>query len=575
MSEQDTQTCDKLTGEMFKSMLHSASAELEAHKEEVNSLNVFPVPDGDTGTNMMLTLESAVQQGTDSGPELYDIADDCSTGSLMGARGNSGVILSQFFRGVASSWEGVSEANSQQIAHALQSGVDAAYSAVMRPVEGTILTVAKEAAAAASQCASEDNDVLTVLQDALKAAEVTLKKTPEMLDVLAEAGVVDAGGQGLVYILRGAVSALKQKPVQEKTPLEQDQQIEQEQVAVPDDEVLTYPYDVIVLVDCSSSNIDVDEIRGEMVESGDSLLVIKDGDMVKIHIHTQKPDLVVKRSLNWGTVVECQIENMQLQVSRSQEAMHNLEATATDKPGASVPPTPQDNPMGGNDAVAVVPIVAGEGLAEQFLSRGAQCTVFGGPTMNPSAEDILSEVDDNCSGDVILLPNNPNLILVCEQVKSLTDRRIEVVPTENVPQGLAAIAAFDPNTELNKVRWRMEEAASEVVALEVTYAVDDRDFGGISLDKGDVIGFIDGEFVSVGEKPCQVLLELVEHEKSSDWHALSVFVGNCSESYEEKSDSYLEFIEEKLLSALGNERTIKVSTGGQQHYYFIAAALRG
>ncbi len=575
MSEQDTQTCDKLTGKMFKSMLHSASAELEAHKEEVNSLNVFPVPDGDTGTNMMLTLESAVQQGTDSGPELYDIADDCSTGSLMGARGNSGVILSQFFRGVASSWEGVSEANSQQIAHALQSGVDAAYSAVMRPVEGTILTVAKEAAAAASQCASEDNDVLTVLQDALKAAEVTLKKTPEMLDVLAEAGVVDAGGQGLVYILRGAVSALKQKPVQEKTPLEQDQQIEQEQVAVPDDEVLTYPYDVIVLVDCSSSNIDVDEIRGEMVESGDSLLVIKDGDMVKIHIHTQKPDLVVKRSLNWGTVVECQIENMQLQVSRSQEAMHNLEATATDKPGASVPPTPQDNPMGGNDAVAVVPIVAGEGLAEQFLSRGAQCTVFGGPTMNPSAEDILSEVDDNCSGDVILLPNNPNLILVCEQVKSLTDRRIEVVPTENVPQGLAAIAAFDPNTELNKVRWRMEEAASEVVALEVTYAVDDRDFGGISLDKGDVIGFIDGEFVSVGEKPCQVLLELVEHEKSSDWHALSVFVGNCSESYEEKSDSYLEFIEEKLLSALGNERTIKVSTGGQQHYYFIAAALRG
>ncbi len=560
-----------LKSDMFLSMLSRGLELLRENEDEVNSLNVFPVPDGDTGTNMMLTLEAAVEQAEKKDGSLGEVASACSTGSLMGARGNSGVILSQLFRGLSAGLQGVEEANSKQIAEAFEEGVDAAYSAVMRPVEGTILTVARKAAQTAEDSADDNDNILDVLQDALHVAEETLSRTPQMLEVLQEAGVVDAGGQGLVYILQGACEALGQQISKTTRPaFEEDSSVYREDELETE---LDYPFDLVILLGTAGQPVREETVREQLEESGDSIVVVSNEELLKIHIHTARPDWVLRRSMQWGELVEAQVENMQMQVSGSSGSTARVQqaGASDDSVKRPSPTTDGEGSNGveeGDRLFSVVPIVAGDGLSEIFLQRGAACTVHGGPTMNPSAEDILQVLDSNQCDDVVLLPNNPNLILVCEQVKSLTDLQVEVVPTRNIPQGLAAVSSIDSIVDMDEACWRMQQAAADVIALEVTYAVDDREFAGVSLDRGDVIGFVDGELAEVGDRPTEVLANLLRHDKCSGWQSLSVFAGDFF------SPVQADEIEQQLTDVMGEQRCIDVYYGGQDHYYFIAAALR-
>lgn len=528
-----------ISGGDFYRMLAEARVCLRDHRDDINALNVYPVPDGDTGTNMLATVESALDRISDDDAPLAEVAAAVSVGSLMGARGNSGVILSQLFRGLAARLEGRELARPGDVAAAMDSGVKAAYSAVMRPVEGTILTVARYAAAAAKEAAEDGMDVLGVLEVALDAAEETLDRTPQMLDVLAEAGVVDAGGYGLVCILRGCLAALKE----ERAHVRGETQVVRDERAAQT-EPLVYPYDMVILMDRSGS------VDGHALEElGDSLIVIEEGDMIKIHIHSDDPVAVMEMCASWGELIEAEIMNMDYQTGGLPVADEIPSSVECD------------------GDFAVVPIAVGRGLRETFLRLGAADVVSGGPTMNPSTEDILLVVGRIEAPDkIILLPNNPNLILACDQVRTMSDRDITVIPTENIAQGLAALRAMsEDDRDFSDLVDKMRGAIERVTALEVTYAVDDRNFSGMTLNSGDIIGFVDGELLSVGECPVSVMLDLLDGCTSlKGGTSLLVFVG------EGVDGDAVERLRSRA-AEIADSLEIEIIDGGQNHYSFIAA----
>ncbi len=527
-----------ISGSDLHRMLIEARVCLRQHKEEINALNVYPVPDGDTGTNMLATLESALERIPDDPGSLTEVAGAVSVGSLMGARGNSGVILSQLFRGVAARLEDKVLAASDDLAAALDSGVKAAYSAVMRPVEGTILTVARLAAEAAIEAAQDGSEVTGVLEAALEVAEDTLQRTPQMLDVLAEAGVVDAGGYGLVCILRGCVAGLREEAAHVDREV---RTVSEERAARA--EVLDYPYDMVILMTRSGP------VDGQALEElGDSVIVIEEQDMIKIHIHSDDPLAVMARCESWGEFIEAEIKNMQYQT------------------GGTQAPHEPDHGVKCDREFGVIPIAVGRGLRETFLRLGAADVISGGPTMNPSTEDVMLIVGRVEGPDrIILLPNNPNLILACEQVREMSDRDITVIPTENIAQGLAALQAMSDDDDFATAVQNMQSAVDRVTALEVTYAVDDRSFSGMTLNRGDIIGFVDGELLSMGDCPAHVLLDLLEgcQSENAGTH-LMVFVGEGVE------DDSLEKLRSQA-AEIDDSLEIEIIDGGQRHYHFIAA----
>lgn len=532
MTERTGERVDLLTGPLFHRMLSSAMACLGENVDEINALNVYPVPDGDTGINMLMTMQSAMDHISDPEAPLGTMASEVSMGSLMGARGNSGVILSQLFRGLAAPLGGESEAGPSALAAAMESGVRAAYSAVMRPVEGTILTVARRAAGAAVEAAAEDADLAGVLRASLDQARQTLERTPEMLDVLRDAGVVDAGGRGLVCILQGALQGLTADVAVAEAG-------EVRAAPLPEAVGLEYPYDVVLLMRRASA------LDGEALDGlGDSLIVIDEEDMVKVHIHTDDPVAVLSVCMKSGEMLDLHIQNMEFQ-------------GATAPPQATNPPTDPDR------SFAIIPIAAGEGLRRAFLRLGAARVVSGGPTMNPSTEDIMGAVEE-CGGAVVLLPNNPNLLLACEQVRDLSEQTVVVVPTENIPQGLAAMLV-DPlqARDASTAARRMSSEIGGVTALEVTYAVDDRQFSGMKLAKGDIIGFADGELLSVGPGPAEVLVDLLRQCDGREGERLTVFTGKM---IDEEAALDLEDTLKREFSG-----RVEILYGGQDHYHFIAA----
>jgi hypothetical protein len=531
-------------------MIAAAADYLEQNRAEVDALNVFPVPDGDTGTNMSLTVRSAVKHmsGVKS-DQLSEVAEAVSFGSLMGARGNSGVILSQIFRGLARGMSGKDRVSPTELAWACQEAVDTAYKAVMKPVEGTILTVAREYAKAAIHAARAGADCLTVLREALNQAERVLERTPEMLPVLKQAGVVDAGGKGFCVLMSGALRALEDPAAVGTAAIKK----------VPGFKVsedlgdIKFIYDTQLLI--SGRDLPADEIRGILGEFGDSLLVVGSDRVLKVHVHTNTPDRVIGCCLKYGQLAEVTVENMKAQYEGLAEA---AEGAPVDH---GQPPLPGPLPTEQKD-VAIVSVAVGDGLEKILRSLGVDEIVDGGQTMNPSTEEIVRALDRVQARRVLILPNNGNIIMAAEQAKQLSDKDVHIIPTKSIPQGVAALLAMTPGQELTANTERMKAALGRVKTGEVTYAVRSTTYDGVTINEGDIIGIGDDKIRAVGKDFDEVLVQLAERLVDENDEVITIFYG---------SDVSVERAEAAAtrLRSVYPDREIEMHHGGQPLYYYL------
>ncbi|MTI96748.1 MAG: DAK2 domain-containing protein [Firmicutes bacterium] len=526
-------------------MLLAGATFLSQHKQEINSLNVFPVPDGDTGTNMNLTMESAAREMAKKPmTSVPEVADALSMGSLMGARGNSGVILSQIFRGFAKKIAAENELTVGIFADALQEGVNTAYKAVIKPVEGTILTVAKEAARAAAKSAKESKDLNTMLHDVLRQALNTLEQTPDMLPVLKQAGVVDAGGKGLCYIYEGWLSYLEGKAVD----IEVIKPVAQPVVVEPAQDIdLEFQYCTEFIV--TGDELSEDLFRRELDSLGDSLLVVGTSGLLKIHIHTNNPGQALEFALKHGTELQdIKIENMRLQ--------HTEFERGTEMQPAA--PAAERKPIG------VIAVASGSGLEEIFRSMGVDTVIVGGQTMNPSTEDFLRAIDNLAAEQIIILPNNSNIILAASQAKDVADRPVAVIPTKTIPQGLAAMLSYVEDAELASLETEMTEASKAVKSGQITFAVRDSVFDGKPIAEGNILGIADGKIAVVGEDVAQTALSLLKELVDDEAEIITLFYGE-----DVKSEAAQEL--SVAVAAEFPDQEVELHAGGQPLYFYIIA----
>jgi DAK2 domain fusion protein YloV len=532
----------EITGRDLRKMLQGAVASLEQNKEQVNALNVFPVPDGDTGTNMYLTLSAAVREALQGSEDLAQVAAAASTGSLMGARGNSGVILSQLFRGLSQGLAGHSAAGPREVAQALVEASRTAYRAVMKPVEGTILTVARVSAQEAQKAARAGGDVEAVLQAAVNGAKEALARTPSLLSVLRDAGVVDAGGQGLVFILEGALAALQGKEYQQEASFPQPvKEIPAQDEVGPGQ--LAYGYCTEALL--RGAALDPDSIRQTLSVYGDSLLVVGDAGLAKVHIHTNQPGRVLEELLQLGTLHDIKIDNMLDQ--------HRTTLVA------ETPSQPKPE-----KALGVVAVATGDGLKVALEGLGVDVVVSGGQTMNPSTEELLAAVESVMASSVLILPNNKNVILAAQQVAELTTKQVAVIPTKSVPQGIAALVAFNPELGLEENAAAMTTASQSVKTGEITYAVRSTQVNGCEIQLGDILGLIDGKLVTTGREVEAVALDVLDQMVEPDNELITVFTG------EEIEDKQAVALATKI-SQQFTDCEVEFHRGGQPLYYYILA----
>ena len=549
----NTKTID---GYRLKVILESAAIKLEANKDEVNSLNVFPVPDGDTGTNMLLTMKSALKQGLEvEDNSAYKVAQAASQGSLMGARGNSGVILSQLFRGFASGLEEKLEIDIPTFAQGLKKAADTAYKAVMKPTEGTILTVARECGEKAMSICNHSDDMVSFLEEILEHGNEVLSRTPEMLPVLKQAGVVDAGGKGLLYLIEGALEAISDEKRSLVAP-ERSQVMEVETKAKKREHIDT---DDIEFGYCTEFMInttygDVEEFREQISANGDSLLVVGGEGLIKVHIHTNNPGDVLEKALKLGELSDIKIDNMRYQ---HEEVLLKDELSRMNE----VEQTEHHNEV---KRYSVIAISMGEGIDELFKDMNVDIIVSGGQTMNPSTEDILSAVNSTKGEHVIILPNNSNIILAAEQTKHLSDRSISVVPTKSIPQGIAALLVLDEDADLESNIENMTVAIDEVKTGQVTFAVRDTEFNGTAIKKDDIIGLSDKDILAAGNGINMVSLQLVEKLVDEDSSIITIMYG--SDTTHEQANELAEALEDKF-----GDLDIEVVFGGQPLYYYLFA----
>lgn len=543
-----------LNGQHWQQMMTAGAKALENKKREVDALNVFPVPDGDTGTNMYLTIFSAAQDAEKTpGPLLTEVATAASMGSLMGARGNSGVILSQLLRGVAKSFDGLAKANALQVAQALQTGVDTAYKAVMKPVEGTILTVAKETAKGAMAKAKQGASILEALREGYRKGQEALARTPELLPILKQAGVVDAGGQGFLIIFEGWISALEGKTaVEEKAPalLQQVEQAKDEKakefIRV---ENLEYPYCTEFLV--KGDDLRPEQIRQDLSGRGDCLMAVGTPEVVKIHIHTKNPGKILDYAIQWGALHEVQIHNM---LAQNEALAHDL------KQRPDQPFTPTADIMKENGVVAVT---MGQGIADVFKSMGADEVVFGGQTMNPSTEDLAQAVRKVRARNVYIFPNNGNIILAARQVQEfITEQRIYVIPSRSIPQGITALLGYNPEGASKDNVQAMEGALNGVCTGEVTYAVRDSQYGELSIHSGDILGLVEERIVTTGHELFEIAQNTLEKMNWREHDLVTVFYGQETQEPEVR----------KLEGWLREEAPqveVEIHFGAQPLYFYI------
>ena len=510
-----------ITTSLFQEMVQAASTRLNKQAEYVNSLNVFPVPDGDTGTNMGMTIENGAKEVADkSASTVGEVAAIFAKGLLMGARGNSGVITSQLFRGFSQSVKGKDELDGQALALAFQSGVEVAYKAVMKPVEGTILTVSRGAAIGAKKKAEATNDAVEVMKAALEGAKAALAKTPDMLPVLKEVGVVDSGGQGLVFIYEGFLSALTGEYIASEdfqaTPATMTEMINAEHhnsvaghVATED---ITFGYCTEIMVALKQGptyvkDFDYDEFRNYLNELGDSLLVVNDDEIVKVHVHTEDPGLVMQEGLKYGSLVKVKVDNMR-----------NQHEAQLEKEEKAIKPAEEKE-------YAIIAVVAGDGLAEIFKAQGVDYIISGGQTMNPSTEDFIKAVDQVNARNIIFLPNNKNIFMAAQSAAEVLEQPTTVIETRTLPQGLTSLLAFDSGKTIEENHERMTAALSDVVSGSITTAVRDTTIDGLEIHENDNLGMVDGKILVSNPDMLTTLKATFAKMLDEDSEIVSIYIG--------------------------------------------------
>lgn len=510
-----------ITTSLFQEMVQAAATRLGKQAEYVNSLNVFPVPDGDTGTNMSMTMDNGAKEVADKpASTVGEVGQMLSKGLLMGARGNSGVITSQLFRGFGQSIKGKDELTGKDLAQAFQVGVEVAYKAVMKPVEGTILTVSRGAATAALKKADLTDDAVEVMQAALDGAKGALAKTPDLLPVLKEVGVVDSGGQGLVFIYEGFLSALNGDYVTsadfKATPANMSEMINAEHhksvvghVATED---ITYGYCTEIMVALKQGptyvkEFNYNEFQGYLSGLGDSLLVVNDDEIVKVHVHTEDPGLVMQEGLKYGSLIKIKVDNMRNQ--------HEAQVQKTDV---------EESKAEVKD-FGLIAVVAGEGLSEIFKAQGVDYVISGGQTMNPSTEDIVKAIEAVNAKQVIILPNNKNIFMAAQSAAEVVDIPAAVVATRTVPQGFTSLLAFDPSKSLEDNVADMSTSLSDVVSGSVTLAVRDTTIDGLEIHENDFLGMVDGKIIVSNPDMEATLKAAFEKMIDEDSEIVTIFVG--------------------------------------------------
>ena len=533
-----------IEGKMLRDMFVSGANNLQNHKELVDKLNVFPVPDGDTGTNMSLTISYAMKElAKVENDSITEIGKSLSKGSLMGARGNSGVILSQIIRGFSKSIEGKEQISTEDLAKAFKNGSDTAYKAVIKPIEGTILTVVRESGEYAIKAAKKEKDLLKFLEMVIDEANKSLERTPELLKNLKEAGVVDSGGKGLVLIYEGMYEALKGNPIKAKDLNDSNvSEVKQAGTSINTEDIkFCYCTEFIL----ESNSISDTEIRDIMLKYGDSLAVVGDEGIIKVHVHTNDPGLVLQDALKHGQLVTIKIENMKLQ-------HENTLVGDTDEIAQSV----EEKEYG------FIATSMGEGLAKIFKDFVVDYIIEGGQTMNPSTEDFMKAIDSINAKNIFIFPNNSNIIMAANQAKELSDKNIIVIPTKNTPQGFTALVNFNADASVEENEQALMESLTMVKSGQVTFAVRDTVMNDVEVKEGNIIGIAESKLMDAGDSVDEITTSLVEKLVDEDSAIITLFYGE--DVTEEDANNLRDELEEKF-----EDLDIELYYGGQPLYYYL------
>lgn len=540
---------ESIDASILKRMFVAGAYRLDANKQMVNDLNVFPVPDGDTGTNMSLTILAAAKE-VESITEntVHAVAKAASSGSLRGARGNSGVILSQLVRGFYRGLKDASTADVIVLAGAMQQGVETAYKAVMKPKEGTILTVAKEMAAKALELSLENNDITQVLLEVTQYGREILDKTPDMLPVLKEAGVVDAGGEGLMCIMEGALTVLTGEDNTYIAPIQKVEPVFEGHVHSFNIEDIIYGYCTEFIVDLSpESEFDEEEVKAYLAGIGDSIVVVSDEDYMKVHVHTNNPGRALEKAIEIGELINIKIDNMRQQHA---ELTKNTQPKEPKEPKERIP-------------LAFISIAAGSGIAEIMRTLGVTEVIEGGQTMNPSTDDILNAIEKCNADNIVILPNNKNILLAAQQAAKLAkDTKAHVLSTTTIPQGISAMIAYNPSTDIETMLGEMEEAISYVKTGQITHAVRDTMIDGKTIKQGNFLGILDDEMSVVAQELNDAVKKLIEAMVDEESEIISMYYG--AEVSAEDADVLEQYLEETYPDC-----DIEIHSGGQPVYYYI------
>ncbi len=543
-----------ITGLMFKNGIISAANNISNSRQAVDALNIFPVPDGDTGTNMSMTINAAAADiaAMPEDSSLGEVSKRTASALLRGARGNSGVILSLIFRGMSKAFKGLDEAGSKDVAKAFRMGCDAAYKAVMKPTEGTILTVIRKAAEAAEEIADIQDEPLKVCFAALQAAKQALAKTPEQLPVLKKAGVVDAGGQGLVLIFEGIQSVFENNAIVQPIDNEkkEEKQSDKSTVAAADEEIkFGYCSEFLIEKEKSAKEKDPLKLRAYLESIGDCVVVVDDNDIIKVHVHSNCPGDVIQSALKYGQLINIKIDNMRYQHRNAEEGKKADEAKIAEP----------ENEYG------FVAVCAGEGLQELFTDLGADVVVSGGQTMNPSTDNILNAINQTPAKTVFVLPNNKNIIMAAQQAVPLAkDRTVIVLQTKTIPQGISAMLSFDETQNAQANEEAMTEAAGAVETGQVTFAARDSEVDGKPIKQGQMMGMANGAIKFIGDDKEQIAFETAESMIDTSVHSLVTIIFG-----EGADENGAQAVEQKLGEKFGSDIEISIVDGGQPVYYYI------
>ncbi len=547
---------------MLKSLAQAGCDWLDRHHALVNQLNVFPVPDGDTGTNMLMTMRNAVKEiaGNDSA-HIGEIADDLAHGAMMGSRGNSGTILSQIWQGFAHALKNEPTLDAPLLVTGLREAADTAYRGVIKPVEGTILTVAREAAEEAESAIEDTQDIPTLLERVVVRAKDALERTPEMLPILQKAGVVDSGGSGLVYIFEGMLRYLRG----EDTEVDAARVVAVDDLAqtlAPEDE-MGYGYDVQFIL--KGGNLDVNVIRAAIDDMGWSTVVVGNERAVKVHVHVHDPGIPLSYGVSLGDISDIVVENMQEQYHDYVRERAEEGTVAADAPHP-LGQMAYDAPALESDDIGVVAVASGDGLAQVFQQLGTTELVMGGQTNNPSTQEILEAIQRVPTRNIVLLPNNKNIFLAAEQASRLANgQKVIVIPTRTMPQGISALLPYDPKGDLDTVAEAMEEAKDEIVTGEITTATRSVELNGVEVAEGQIIGLVDGNLVVAGDDLARVLQDVIAQMCNTECELITLYYGRDVQENEAQA-----MIDD--LSAIFTSNEFELVYGGQAHYHYILSA---